>query len=549
MPYNGTAGLRTNYSGLKECGDHLQKVVGEAKESVEEATKAAIIAVDNTNQLAVHHKGLNDNLRDYRKAEEFFKENLEKKHTLKVKKVRRLLARDIPMGVVQEAHRRTEILTRAHRAFARAKRGEAPHSLKVDGEVLTPAAHNVWWAQLPEAVKLQWEALGWSQASWDRDLTVPASATQKWKKLSEEEKDSATRLGFKSESWNASIVSAAPGAHFGLVKLKDQALSPKNLDQDEDIIDESEMGDDLESAASPTSQTRARDQPSTQAEGGTLAVSAGDDAGDDDVAEIRYTDLGVGKCARNGDDLSSISLEIWKDGDDPAHIVKNGYSELECQQHCSKAAALCGGYSWNSAGWLDGASAWEEMELRSGGKRWGDGKSGCFIWLDAGLIGGGKSWGDAHCYVKAGARQAPFDPDLENAGDVERILPGSKHTSQSDEAPTSQVNSVSRGQTKVIKLKPGAKVAFTTQNTSVPTAERLGEEDEDVPATQASKNKEDGFGDEDDSGEQSPVGSPAGAARQESAEDDASDDFFNDKEVTPQSKAKHLAPSAEDGED
>merc|ERR1719253_2163805 len=105
VPYNGTAGLRTNYSGLKECGDHLQKVVGEAKESVAEASKAAMIAVDSTNQLAVHHKGLNDNLRDYRTAEELFKDNLKTKHTMKVKKMRRLLARDIPLGVVQDAHR------------------------------------------------------------------------------------------------------------------------------------------------------------------------------------------------------------------------------------------------------------------------------------------------------------------------------------------------------------------------------------------------------------------------------------------------------------
>jgi len=398
LPYNGTAGLRTNYSGLKECGDHLQKVVKEAKDSVAEATKAAIIAVDNTNQLAVHHKGLNDNLRDYRKAEEFFKENVKKKHTMKVKKVRRLLARDIPLGVVQEAHRRTDTLTRAHRASARAKREEKPRTLKVDGEALTPAAHNVWWAKLPEHVKLQWEALGWTQASWDRDLIVPASATQKWKKLSGEEKDSATRLGFNSKSWNASLVSAAPGAHFGLAKVKDQDLSAKNLDQDEDIVDESEMGVDSESAASPAPQSGARDQASTQ---------------------------------------------------------------------------------------------------------------------------------------------AASDPDLENAGNIE----------QSDEAPTSRVNSVPRGKKemskRVIKLKPGAKIAFTLdhdapQNTSGPTAQRLDEED----------NNEDGVGNEDGSDEQASAGSHAGAAQQESEEDDVSDEFFKDKEATPRLKAKHLAPSvAEDGED
>ena len=64
------------------------------------------------------------------------------------------------------------------------------------------------------------------------------------------------------------------------------------------------------------------------------------------------------------------------------------------------------------------------------------------------------------------------------------------------QAPTSQENSVSRGQTemskRVIKLKPGQKIAFAydhgdPQNTSVPIGQSLGEESVDGPATHASK--------------------------------------------------------------
>jgi len=237
--YPGNPGLRLNYSGLKECGEHVQKTMKNASVTVTNMTNQAVATLNNTHKLWLHQRGLHDSLRDYKKAERFFKENLRDKHKGRVKRARRLLSRGIPLGVVEEAHQMTELNKLADDARRRAEAGIGAHM--VNGELLNPHSHNKSWAELDALQKEEWGLLGWSAGTWDRDtIFVPDSATKPWVKLTGPERDAATRLGFTIATWKP-IDPIHPGYGPNLGLVRPEGVNPANLEQDSDIINDGNL--------------------------------------------------------------------------------------------------------------------------------------------------------------------------------------------------------------------------------------------------------------------------------------------------------------------
>jgi len=218
-PYLGN-GNPLSYSGLKDCGEHFKKAMGEASVAVGVATAAAAATVDHTQQLLLHHRGLRDNLRGYQTVERMFKENLRQKHAHLVLKARRLLARGQPVAVLEQAHQKSELAKLALQSAkleAQAKLEAAAEAAKKKAAAISPThSHAKEWTQLTDDEKQLWGLLGWTQAAWDRDVLVPDSARRKWKELPSKQKDAATRLGYSADNWDS--FKNAPGAHIGLRK-------------------------------------------------------------------------------------------------------------------------------------------------------------------------------------------------------------------------------------------------------------------------------------------------------------------------------------------
>ena len=60
------------------------------------------------------------------------------------------------------------------------------------------------WAQLSDAERRQWIALGWSQARWESDDegAYPASWSKDWEDLNMNERSAAWALGYTPRTWD-----------------------------------------------------------------------------------------------------------------------------------------------------------------------------------------------------------------------------------------------------------------------------------------------------------------------------------------------------------
>eukprot|EP01047_Picozoa_sp_COSAG01_P001752 COSAG01_NODE_41_length_32446_cov_41.218877_36_plen_414_part_00 len=64
------------------------------------------------------------------------------------------------------------------------------------------------WGDLEPEVRVHWETLGWSEASWAKRARAPATESMAWQLLDGAQRDAAQALGYTPETWAAA--SSAP---------------------------------------------------------------------------------------------------------------------------------------------------------------------------------------------------------------------------------------------------------------------------------------------------------------------------------------------------
>lgn len=227
-PYKGKPNaLPTNYSGLKECGEHLQKVLATAGDSVVDASEGAKSTVKNLQALAPNVKELRKGLGDFHAAQKDLRIGVHKKQVAGIDEVRQRLEKNISPEVVQAARLRSE---RARRAV----------TYDADGNEILPDAEQVaileetqnkWWEELSGTQHNDLRLLGWSQASWDRDMTVPQTMNHPWDDLTASQQEAARRLGWDRPSWEAENYRPKPGT-------KQTEAAPTNAAETEEALEQ-----------------------------------------------------------------------------------------------------------------------------------------------------------------------------------------------------------------------------------------------------------------------------------------------------------------------
>jgi len=221
IAYPGNAGdedgFRLNYSGLKECGEHIRKVVDNVEKDFDDVGRNHHDTVSHLKNMHHYSIFLKAGLQNLRHEKDTLKLHLKHNEQEKIVDIKQMLG--------------------SGKLSARAKANAAARA-QIRREIaktqaLPAAVHNYkehdakWWHEMPFDARRNWGVLGWHETNWDRDKILPATAFKHWVELAGVEKGAAAKLGYTPESWNEQVTKR---------KEENQRRHPMDLPRDVDEV-------------------------------------------------------------------------------------------------------------------------------------------------------------------------------------------------------------------------------------------------------------------------------------------------------------------------